>query len=215
MTIRVSLTDFLTFNASKSQRAKRHVVARIQDRPDYNPAFDFWRDLRTGIKQLPQEQDLTILDNIADSEPDNKQNKRANYIKAVSSFKRFVKHSSPKMFSVDKIKSAWTMEDQLRVSVSPDIGMEMDGTEYIVKIYFKVKNPNVSVSTQNVTSTLAMLKKALEESGETRPCAIFNIQNGKFITEDQADIEDDELDLELEALNFINTWNRTDSSNQT
>lgn len=211
MAVHISLTDFLTFNASKSQRAKRHIVSRIQNRPDYNPAFDFWLDLRRAIKKLPDNnQDLSVLDNLAISEPENKQNKRANYLKAVSSFKRFVKHESPEMFSTKDVKNIWTMEDKLEVNVSPEIGMKINGTEYLVKIYFKVNNPNVSVSKQNVTSTLAMLKTALEASGETRPCAILNIQNGKLITESQQDVADDELDLELEALNFVNTWNRTD-----
>ncbi|AVE82977.1 hypothetical protein C4O30_08290 [Lactiplantibacillus plantarum] len=208
MTIRISLTDFLTFNASKSQRSKRNVVKRIQDRHDYNPAFDFWKDLREAVKKLPDNPNLSALDSIAASEPDNKQHKRENYTRAVARFKSFVKHESPEFFSVQNIKNIWSMENQLEVNVSPEIGMRINDTEYLVKIYFKVKSPNISISKQNVSSTLAMLRTALDASGEKRPCAILNIQTGKLITEDQSDIEDDEMDLEVEALTFVNTWNR-------
>lgn len=212
MPIKISLTDFLTFNAAKSQRSKRHIVERIQTRNDYNPAFDFWKDLREGIKELPRNTDLSTLESIASSEPDNKQHKRENYIRAVARFKSFVNRESPEFFSVQSIKNIWSLEDQLEVNVSPEIGMKINDTEYLVKIYFKVKNPNITISKQNVSSTLAMLRTALNTSGEKRPCAIFNIQTGKLVYEDQSDIEDDELDLEVEALTFVNTWNRTVSS---
>lgn len=208
MSIKISLSDFLTFNASKSQQAKRSVVSKIQNRDTYSPAFDFWRDLRTGIQKLPDNQNISTLERIAEAEPENKQRKHTNYVHAVASFKRYTRRNSPAFFSTTNIKSTWSMEDKMKVKVAPEVGMTIDGTDYLVKFYFKVKSDDVSITKRNVTSTLAMVKTALESSGETRPCAIFNIQTGKLITEYDIDIADALIDLDLEALNFVNTWNR-------
>ena len=44
----ISLTDFVDF-AIKSGTPKLTKVRTIKSRPDYEPAFDYWKQLREGI----------------------------------------------------------------------------------------------------------------------------------------------------------------------
>jgi len=64
----ISLTDFVDF-VIKSGTPKLTKVRAIKNRPEYEPAIDYWRQLREGIKDFHRAggADKSALDDIVDS----------------------------------------------------------------------------------------------------------------------------------------------------
>ena len=64
----ISLTDFVDF-VIKSGTPKLTKVRAIKNRPEYEPAIDYWRQLREGIKDFHRVggADKSALDDIVDS----------------------------------------------------------------------------------------------------------------------------------------------------
>lgn len=52
ITIKVSLTQFLTYSSKVSTGAKINYVKQIKNSPEYHPGIDYWKPLRDEIKRL-------------------------------------------------------------------------------------------------------------------------------------------------------------------
>lgn len=86
--IKVGLTQFLDFTL-KSSAAKTNFVKNLKSQPEYQPAFDYWKQLRdTVIKfhqnELPFECFETLVQTVD-------QKKKQNYIDVIKQYKNLLK----------------------------------------------------------------------------------------------------------------------------
>lgn len=130
----ISLTDFVDFAAATGQ-AKYNKLKRIKRRPDYEPAFDFYKQVREGIVECVRSGDpRTRLYTHIGTVTDNK--KVSHYEKIVAGFKKWwgrktLSWSEP---SRDLYSAAG-----VDIRVNPEIRVEFGGTDYLLKLYFKDK----------------------------------------------------------------------------
>lgn len=86
--IKVSLTQFLDFTL-KGSAAKTTFVKNLKSQPEYQPIFDYWKQLReTVIKfhqnELPFECFETLVQTVD-------QKKKQNYIDVIKQYKNLLK----------------------------------------------------------------------------------------------------------------------------
>ena len=99
--------------------------------------------------------------------------------------------------------------DDLLVSSSPELGLIVNGNKYYVKIFYKKKDKDTKVIKRNINSILTLMQLAKKdfEVDPNAKFAVLNLQNGKLIVASPPN-PDDVFELEIEADDFINTWNK-------
>ncbi|RBP23383.1 hypothetical protein DET55_109131 [Bacillus mycoides] len=110
--IKVGLTQFLDFTL-KSSAAKTNFVKNLKSQPEYQPAFDYWKQLRdTVIKfhqnELPFECFKTLVQTVD-------QKKKQNYIDVIKQYKKFIKNNDVSWF--DPGKSHWISDNLIVCSL--------------------------------------------------------------------------------------------------
>ena len=204
MSIKISLTQFLTFSVKASTSAKITYVRGIKS-SDYSPAFDYWRSLRTAIQSVAFEgKDLSYLLEVAEKADERH---RKNYLKDANKFINFVRSNDVTYFKTGKAN--WSLDDNFSVSASPELGMVINGTKYCVKLYYKVPSESVKMTKRKLDSMLTLMHVSNKDfDPEDSKFAVLNLQNGKIITLDKPIGAENTLALEIEAQNFLDIWNR-------
>ena len=132
--IAISLTHFVDF-VCKSGTPKLTVVqnAKKQVEAGYDPATDFYKLLRERIIEMHTEgQPKSVLDTLTAALADKK--KQTAYPEIVKGYKTFL--GKKKIMWFPPPKDDWT-HGGLSVSVNPEVGLEINGTRYAIKLYFK------------------------------------------------------------------------------
>jgi len=129
---RLSLTDFVDV-VSSSGTPKATKVRQIKNRPDYNPAFDFWKKLRDGIVST-HEQGLpkTNLDQVLVGLTDKK--KQTAYPVVVKAYKQWWGRKTLVWLPPPHGLYA---KHGIEISVNPEIGLSVNGRPHLIKLYFK------------------------------------------------------------------------------
>lgn len=128
----ISLTDFVDI-VSKSGTPKANKVASVKERPDYEPAFDFYRTLREGIVQIHQgAKSKSDLDRILDKLADPKKIK--NYPPLLESYRKWWGKKNLAWFSPPRASYEHT---GIQVNINPELGLSIDATRHVIKLYFK------------------------------------------------------------------------------
>lgn len=202
MPIKVSLMQFLTFKAKVSSDAKFNYISKQKHNDGYHPSYDYWRDFREAIWQLPyNDGDLSVLDATIDKvKPD----KKVNYIKTVNNFKSFVKNNNVQFLEVGKAK--WNMEDELLVNASPDVGMIVDGKRYFVKIFPNVQQKTIRLDARAANSILTLLQETDTDFDVTSGTfAVLRVNSARLFTAEDID-ERAKCLLTIDAKNFVDFW---------
>lgn len=203
MPIKISLTQFLTFEARVSPSAKWNYIVKQKSSDEYSPFRDYWRDFRKAVKQLPfNGGDLSVLNEAIDKvKPD----KKPNYVRTINNFKSFVKNNNIEFFAIGKAQ--WTMKDELLVNASPDIGMIINGKRYFVKLFPNVPQKNTKLNFRSVQNILTLLQETdTDFDKSTGNFAVLRINSPHFFIADSIDRKASHL-LVLNAKNFVNFWN--------
>ena len=205
MTVNISLTQFLSFSTKVSTSAKINEIRRIKNAPDYEPATDYWKQLRDEIKRifeknLPIETLLSLSDRVSEK-------KRKNYSRAISKFLLFAKNNELEYFKTGK--SFWKLSDDLFVGTSPELGLIVNGKKYYVKNWYKKPANDTKVSQRNIQSALTMMQISDCDFSkkENDQFAVLNLQNGKLI-EAKPLLSEAVLELETDARTFVDIWSR-------
>ncbi len=128
----ISLTDFVDI-VSKSGTPKANKVASVKERPDYEPAFDFYRTLREGIVQIHQGgKSKSDLDRILDKLADPKKIK--NYPPLLEGYRKWWGKKSLVWFSPPR---ASYQHAGVQVNINPELGLSIDTARHVIKLYFK------------------------------------------------------------------------------
>ena len=171
----ISLTDFVDF-VIKSGTPRITKVKEIKSREQYNPAWDYWKQLREGIHDFHQNgaRNKHELDDILDRVQD--QRKARRYSAHIKAYKQFLGQKRVRWF--DPPRDNWTFE-YLSVKVNPELGLRIDRTNFLVKLYFKDESP-----TKN---RLAIVSKMMEivlrrQAPKGTRMAVLDVANGKLHT---------------------------------
>lgn len=132
----VSLTYFLDF-VSTSGSPKLTVVRKFKIKDPYDPRQDFWKRLREGIVEFHKsgQTNKNWLDRLAKGLTDQK--KLGLYPDNVKQYKRFLGRKKIRWFKPPK--ADWTCNG-LTITVNPELGLKIDGSPTLVKLYFKADN---------------------------------------------------------------------------
>lgn len=196
--INISLTDFIDF-VSKVGTSKYSKVNQIFSRDEYHPAFDFWKPLREGIVDFhEQNKDKAELDKILNQLTDKKKIKR--YPALIDSYKSFIGRKKIEWF--EPPSKEWKKDD-LRIKLNPELGLEINGKLYVIKLYFKADN----LSQMKADLILLLMNSKLKkEDYKDVTFAVLDVERKKMFEKTKLNKNHLPL-LEGEALSFINIWN--------
>jgi hypothetical protein len=195
----ISLTDFVDF-VIKSGTPKLTKVRQLKARGKYNPAHDFWRGMRKGIRAWHETDgsDLSALDCIVDDCEDIK--KLPRYAAALRGYRRFIGRRHVTWF--DPPWEDWK-HGSLRVRVNPELGLKIDGVPHVVKMYFKDER----LTKLRTGAVLALMEAAVRTKAPARAkMAVLEVSSGKLYPASA----DTAMALPLlrgEAASFTEIWN--------
>ena len=168
---RISLTDLVDVVTS-SGVPKATKISQIKSRPAYEPQFDFYKPLRDAIQTMHQSGlQKSELDKLKSTLPDEK--KISNYPSAISGYKKWLGKRSVKWFDPPREHLS---EAGVDVIINPELGLEVDGTRHVVKLYFKsdkLTKLKIDVITE------AMEQALRPKSKSTDVMTVVDVRRGK------------------------------------
>ena len=193
----ISLTDFVDFVGKTGTRRLTHVRA-IKARGDYEPAEDFWRRLRNGIVAFHKtgQSDKRALTDLGTMLTDPR--KRRNYPNAIAGYKKFLGKKRIQWFEPP---TALWQEGPLAIRVNPELGLVIDDTRHIVKLYFKA----TPLAKNKADMILLLMAASLFDVRDGDMFAILDVQRSKVFSEDEPSDALMPL-LKGEAASFRTIW---------
>lgn len=129
---RFSLTDFVDIVVS-SGTPKANKVRNIKNRPPYNPAFDFYKPLRDHIVQIHRLGKSKA--NINALMPSITDKKKLNvYPVLIDGYRKWW---GKKVLVWFDPPNGIYHQHGIDISVNPELGLEIAGKPYLIKLYFK------------------------------------------------------------------------------
>lgn len=196
--INISLTDFIDY-VSKVGSSKFSKVNQIFSRDEYHPAFDFWKLLREGIIEFhEQNKNKAELDKILNQLTDKKKINR--YPTLINSYKSFLGRKKIEWF--EPPSKDWKKDD-LEIKLNPELGLDINGKLYVIKLYFKADKLS-----QMKADLILLLMNAKLKKGDFKEVtfAVLDVERKKLFEKTKLNGTHLPL-LEGEALSFINIWN--------
>ncbi len=168
----VSLTYFLDF-VHKSGTPRLTVVRKFKNRPEYDPAADYYKPLRNEIVRMHGVGDpKTVLDAFAATVHAKK---KANYARAVAGYKKFLGKKDLAWF--DPPTGKWS-GGGIDVRVNPEVGLEINGVQYVLKLYFK--RDKLAKNKMEIINHL--MAETLNDPKKTQTFGVVDMRSGKLIT---------------------------------
>lgn len=170
---RISLADFVDV-VSKSGTPKATKVAQIKHRPEYQPATDFYKPLReylisTHRTNQPKFPPTAPLASITDSK------KLANYPDVISGYLRW--WGNKELEWIEPVGATFSGHG-IDVAINPEIGLRVNGTPHLIKLYFKSE----ALAKSRVDIVTHLMKTALgRDSGEETVMAVLDTRRGRLV----------------------------------
>jgi hypothetical protein len=168
----ISLTDLVDI-VSRSGSPKATKVAQVKARPDYEPAFDFYKSLRDRIIDIhragePRAALTTFMGSVTDPK------KRKNYPTAVSGYKKWWGQKTLEWFT--PLRTTYT-QSGVDVIINPELGLDINGRRHLVKLYFK--NDSLSVLRIDIITRL-MENRLRPLCQQNEVMAVLDVRNAKL-----------------------------------
>jgi hypothetical protein len=191
--IKISLTDFADF-ATRSGNPQFTKVKELIARGEYDPRTDFWKPLRDCIPAFHKGK--RTLESVVSMLTDAKKTNR--YPQAIAGYKRFLAKNEPSYFTVPAW--LWTYRE-LHVRINPEVGFEMDGKRYAVKLHFKDEK-----LTRLRRDVIFEVMHSAMASHSTLIPAILDVANARLISSGPLDGKLMPW-LQAQAVGFVHMWN--------
>lgn len=170
----LSLTDLVDI-VSKSGTPKATRVATVKTRPDYMPAFDFYKPLREHIVEIHRQGgDRKALEALLSRLDDQK--KLTNYPGAIEGYRKWWGRKRLEWF--DPPKGSY-VRGGMEVTVNPELGLRIDGTPHLVKLYFKA-DPLSRLRVELITVLMEATLRPKCEHGELM--SVLDVRKSKLFT---------------------------------
>jgi hypothetical protein len=151
----ISLTDFVDI-VSKSGLPKSTKVREIKTRPDYSPAFDYYKKFREGLVELHQ--DGGVKGDLKNLLLQSDMKKQQNYADLVQGYGKW--WGRKKLTWVSPPASQLWSGHAIDVRVNPELGLQIDGQPHLLKLYMKDEKltaPRVALITHLMSLTHSAL----------------------------------------------------------
>lgn len=170
---RLSLTDFVDI-VSASGTPKATKVRQVKERPGYEPAFDYYKQLRDGLVECHQAGEAKGQLDYHVGEVRNPK-KVDNYTAVLAGYRRWWGRKSLEWFEPP---SALFSRSGVDVSVNPELGLRINGNLHLVKLYFKAD----PLSKNRIDIITHLMEVCLRDqvSAETT-MAVLDIRPGRLI----------------------------------
>lgn|SRR5690606_4879370 len=168
--MKIPLTSFIDF-ALRSGSPKLTCAQKIKDQlgKTYDPIEDYYKRFRKAVRELHREGlPKNDLPNIIGELPANKV---VNYGKMADGYKKFLGKKNATYFTPSR--KIWKY-DSLEIPVNPELGLEWNGTKYLIKLYLKADKP----SKDRLMSILALMKHCVGTSSVV--CSVLDVRNSKL-----------------------------------
>lgn len=149
---RLSLTDFVDI-VGRSGSSKAAKVRQVKKRPEYEPAFDFYRQLREGIASTHREgRSRRHLEQQIGDIRDHK--KIPHYAAVVAGYKKWWGRKS--LAWQDPVQDVFSRSG-VDISINPEVGLRFANQRHLVKLYFK----DPKLSKMKIDVILHLMEKCL------------------------------------------------------
>jgi hypothetical protein len=195
----ISLTEFVDFTikpgSTRLTEVRRIKKAHTQG---YDPAKDFYKKLRDGIVNLHREAlPKSALDPLATQILDK--NKQHTYPALMGAYKKFLGRKTCVWF--DPASAEWSSGD-LRVRANPELGLAINGVNYLIKLYFK---DEPKLTKERIASISQIMRSVLGQNDRSAHLAILDVRRSNLhLLEQQS--KDLQAYLEAEALAFCKMY---------
>jgi hypothetical protein len=195
----VGMTTFLDYIAATGTTRLRKVRdAKDFYTGEYNPATDFYGPLRKRIIQVFEDGwDPKRFDALLSEVTDPK--KQQSYSACRTGLRKWAGVSGKKKITWTKSRRAVWNSGELEVTVSPELWLDIDGTSYVVKLYYKADK----LTQHKVNLSLRLLEKTLGKHGSV---GVLDLQQGKLFTQTTEPPQGIDLLLASEAAGFATLW---------
>ena len=189
-----TLADFVL--ATGPSRITKIKQAIKYYKEGYSPKRDYWKGLREAIialhkGNLPKESLDAVLRNIS-------QSKINNYNKNILSYKKWLGRKKIQWVGVDS--KHWGHGD-LRVTVNPELGLKINDSNYLIKLYFKSEKP----TPRRVEIIGHLLETSAPRNETIYQTAVMDVASGRLIKPNKT-IESIDALLIGEAAAFSAMW---------
>jgi hypothetical protein len=166
---KLTLTTFVDF-VSKSGPPKITVVRHFKRGSAYHPAFDFYKGARDAIVGFHRHaRPKKALDAMVTELRDPK--KAGAYAAIARGHRKFVGRRKMRWF--DPPVGTWN-GGGIAVHVNPELGLEIGGVPYVVKLYFKEER----LPRRNVAIIRRVMEESLREADPPPVFAVLDVRRG-------------------------------------
>jgi hypothetical protein len=197
----LSMSEFVDFHVLTGS-ARVAKVRALKNRGEYDPATDFWRPLRVAIVafHLRPTGDARSLSDFLGPVSERKMGR---YRAAMAGHQKFLRRRE---IAGSRAPSApWNVGD-LSVRVNPDLGLRVDGNQYLVKLYFKAE----PLSRGRTQALIALMEEGLRPrvaAGLT--FGVLDVPNASLrLADARSSMNDTQIALRSEAVAFVEIWGR-------
>jgi hypothetical protein len=168
----ISLTDFVDI-VSKAGIPKATKIAEVKNRPEYEPAFDFYKPLREHITDTHKSSgDKKSLGNVLNKLTDLKKSK--NYPPLVEGYKKWWGKKEITWFTPPRDSY---VRNNFEIILNPELGLDINGERHVIKLYFKAD----SLSVQRIKIITDLMEHQLRSQvKKTDKFGILDVRNSKL-----------------------------------
>ncbi|WFC43774.1 hypothetical protein [Pseudoxanthomonas sp. SE1] len=171
----ISLTDFVDVVA-KAGRPKATKVRHVRERPDYEPAFDFYKAFREHVinvhrKALDRKAVSDVLKSLVDPK------KAKAYPSIVDGYKRWWGRKQPVWFNPPRSTYA---SSGVEIIINPELGLKLGDKKLVIKLYLKDEKLT-SAKTEVITDLMHFV---LSASSPDTCFAVLDVRNAKLYESD-------------------------------
>lgn len=200
--IRLPLTSFVDFvQATGMARVATLKKAQKQKGKGYAKEKDYYMLLRGRLIGVLK--DSRHIDELFIAvERTGVPHKKKNYKECISGITTFIRTNNIKWCG--SVSGEWGYGG-LSVNVNPELGLEIGGIKYAVRVYFK-KDELMKIGKDSI---LYLIDHVIEKSKSDHVPAILDARSGKFITKSNVNPLFSVV-LESEAAAVVSMWNNLD-----
>lgn len=197
--MKVSLTSYIDYLVAVGPK-KIDTVRKIKCRDKYSPMTDHWKQFRDAICDFHDQSTwgkVPFFDQFLKS---NTNPKKANSFKiAAENYKKFL--GRKKIESLVAKKAEWAHGD-LKLSINPELFLNIDGERTIIKLAFK----SSSLSTAQMQMALALMSDSINPKSEIDTIGIYDAKANKLVKSSGKD-ERLMMLIRTESDAFVTIWN--------
>lgn len=127
-TVRIGLTNLLRFMSATGLTRVNSVDEALQE---YSQGRDYYRELRERMVLAIKKNDIRGLETFLQNRPSDA--KSPHFAICASGLIEWMAKTDYEFIGIPK-SSPW-QDDELRISINPEVSVRIDGTIYLVKLY--------------------------------------------------------------------------------